>query len=109
MKTIKVLVVPADLSKPIEVREVLPHLDAMKPLVDGWLEVVALAAPPASCYLDEEGKLRHKPLNQRATALVQRHNARFADFIAGDAFVCGPPRAGVDTDCPDEYLKLVES
>lgn len=106
---IKVLVIPADHSKPVEAREIEPSLDQMQALVGGWLEVVDVLEPLGSMYLNEEGKLRRLPLNQRATALIQRHNAMLLDVIVGDAFVSGPPdREGQDTDCPLEYLGLAD-
>lgn len=105
----KVLYVPANIAEPMEVREIEPTLDGMKALVGGWLEVVGLTNPVGTLYLDEEGKLKRLPFNQRATAIAQQRNAMFLDFIAGDAFISGPPdREGNETECPAEYLELAD-
>lgn len=109
MSLIKIVVIPADSSQAVEVREIEATPEVMGGIVGGWLEVVGLTGPLASLYINEEGKLRRLPLNQRATALVQRHNAMLGDFIVGDVFIAGPPDLeGNDTDAPEEYQRLVD-
>jgi hypothetical protein len=110
--TIKVLFVPSDGAKPVEVREIEPTLEHMQPLVGGLLQVVNLESPPGSLYCHDEGKLMGLPTNGRATALLWQFNPAFIhqDFVAGDAFICGAPdEEGNDTSAPEEYLGLADA
>lgn len=106
--TINVVFIPADLTLPVEVRELSPHLGSMQQLIGGHLEVLSLYEPEATLYLDEEGKLKRRPLNQRATELVQRHSP-LREFIVGDCFISGPPDAdGDETSVPAFYVELCD-
>lgn len=106
---IQVVVIPANPALPTELREIEPDLTAMQAIVGGYIEVAGLLEPLATMYINEEGKLMRLPLNQRATAILQRHNPAMAGYVVGDVFICGVPnRDGKDTSCPDEYLRLVD-
>lgn len=79
-------------------------------LVNGTIEHVALARPPASMYVNEEGKLEGLPINRRATLLLWMHNPafRYADVVAGDALVTGPADGnGYDTSVSEELLQTL--
>lgn len=104
MEPITVLFIPADESRPIETREIIPDLDGLKSLVGGYLEVVGLTNPLATMYVDMDGKSKGLPVNARATFLGISQNHMLGDFIVGDVFICGVPDAGgIDTDCPPFY------
>lgn len=106
---INVVFIPADITQPVEVREVSPHLGPMQKLIGGHLEVLSLYEPEATLYLDEEGKIKRRPLNQRATELVQRHSPLRGDFIVGDVFISGPPDDdGDETSVPTFYVELCD-
>jgi len=80
---------------------------AYQDAVGGNLEVITLQSPPGSLYLDEEGKLKELPYNERATRLVDQAVPGFAgrDVVVGPALVTGPVTAGgYDTDVPADLL-----
>lgn len=62
--------------------------DHLRELVGGWLEVVR-TRDDRIMVIDEEGKLKGKPLNQPATILY----GSTADYIAGDAVLMDRPDA----------------
>lgn len=64
-------------------------LEELQEYVGGWIELVLLDRETNKCmWIDEEGKLKNKPMNERATLLV-RGKGLIADndFIVGDALV----------------------
>ena len=67
--------------------------EGLKKAVNGWLEVVSF--PFAECrglvgYIDEEGKLKQKPVNYKATYLWEKaYGQRLSDFLVGDVVICG--------------------
>jgi hypothetical protein len=65
-------------------------LEEYQALVGGYIEVVTLPDGRA-LVLDEEGKLKGRPLNRRATALWHEA-APYArrDVLVGDVVVCTP-------------------
>jgi hypothetical protein len=82
----------------------------LRSLVTGNLEVVELFRPPASLYINEEGKLHDLPLNERATVITWTHNSAFRgrDLILGDAFIVGPvDDEGNDLTVPNELVELL--
>ncbi len=109
---ITAVVIPADRQVPLRKEQLEPaDADAYRRLVGGYLQVVNLDRPPASMYVNEEGKLTEGlSVNRRATALLWVHNSAFrdADYIVGDAFLVGVPDAeGNDTSVPAELVKLL--
>jgi hypothetical protein len=105
------IVVPADPGQPVAMEHIAKDdLTAYRRLVGGHLEVIHLERPPASLYLNEEGKVLELPLNPRATALLWMHNASFRgwDLIVGNAFILGPPDdESYDTTAPAELVELL--
>jgi uncharacterized protein DUF3846 len=108
---ITAIVLPADMDQPIRQQQIEPSdLTAYRRLVGGNLEVVELFRPPASLYINEEGKLNDLPLNQRATVITWVHNSAFRgyDLILGDAFIVGPVDGnGDDLTVPQELVTLL--
>jgi len=108
---ITAVVLPADIDQPIRQQQIRPSdLATYRELVGGNLEVVELFRPSASLYINDEGKLNHLPLNQRATVITWAHNSAFRgyDLILGDAFIVGPVDGnGDDLTVPHELVKLL--
>jgi hypothetical protein len=105
------IVIPVDLDEPVRQQQLNnSDLDAYRQIVGGHLQVVNLIQPPASLYLNEEGKLEGLAVNLRATALLWVHNGAYRerDVVVGPAFIVGPPdRRGDDTSAPDDLLELL--
>jgi len=105
------IVIPVDPAQPIRQQQLDKNdLDAYRQIVGGNLEVINFVSPPASLYLNEEGKLEGLAFNHRATVLLWVHNSAYRDrdVIVGSAFILGPPdRRGDDTSAPDELLELL--
>jgi hypothetical protein len=108
---ITAIAIPADLNRPVERVEIKPiDVDAYRALVGGNLEVLGLDQPPASLYVNEEGKLDGLPLNHRATSVLWMHSSVFRgkDVVAGDAFIVGPAdEHGNDLTVPAELETLL--
>ena len=60
-------------------------LEELNKIVGGYIEIVYLTNKRI-LVVDEEGKLKQKPFNVRATTVSQV--SRYGDFIAGDALLC---------------------
>jgi len=56
--------------------------------VDGYIERIPLPSRGADMWVNEEGKLKHLPLNHGATRLWEE-NYGCTDYTAGDAIVTG--------------------
>lgn len=111
---ISAIVIPADEQIPLrQDRIVTSNLDDYQRLVGGHLEILTFESPPATMYLNSEGKNLELPVNRRATMLLWAHDQRFRylDYIAGDAFLVGPVDAhGDDTGVSDEFVhRLLEA
>ena len=108
------IVIPVDPDEPVRVEPVpadrAQRSETYRAWVQGWLEVVELREPGASLYINEEGKIRQMPVNQRATALAWLHCPGFRgrDLISGPAFLVGPVQEnGEDGSVPDGLIHLV--
>jgi len=105
------IVIPVNLQQPIRQQQFHKHdLDAYRTLVGGNLEVITLDRPPASLYLNDEGKLLELPVNIRATTLLWAHHSAFRgkDAIMGPAFILGPvDRHGDDQTAPQDLIDLL--
>ena len=73
--------------------DVEPTLEQMQKFVGGYIEVVTSADTNSQIVLDEEGKLKGKPLNKEATELYvgEEKDDTCAgwdfDYIVGDVMV----------------------
>ncbi len=107
------IIIPADNEVALQQGQIdtsdLPNYQA---ITGGPIEHVELTDPPASMYVNEEGKLLHLPMNRRATLLLWMHNPafRYEDFVAGDALLVGPgDDNGYDTNVPEDLAHLLFS
>ena len=79
--------------KPKYIDDVEPTLKEMQDFVGGYIEVVQSADTKSQIVLDEEGKLKGKPINKEATELYlgeeQDDTSAGWDFdvIVGDVIV----------------------
>jgi hypothetical protein len=108
---ITAIVIPVDLREPIGLEQFDPHdLNAYRRLVVGNLQVLNLDRPPASLYINEEGRQMGMPVNTRATALLWVHHSAFRDqdVLVGPAFIVGTPdKDGDDTSAPQDLIDLL--
>ena len=61
------------------------QLDELQKMVGGYIEIVP-AGKGKIMVLDNEGKLKDKPVNNAATMMFMQ--AGYCDIIAGDVLVC---------------------
>jgi hypothetical protein len=107
---IDTILIPADEREPVRLNEVEPRLTNYQQLVGGYIEAISLEQPPLNLYLNEEGKVNELPTNRRATLLLWMHHPafRYADYVAGDAFLTGPTdSSGNDTDVPGSFAQVL--
>lgn len=97
MVPIRVLYVPA--SGDAEVVTMEPSLRNFRALIDGYLE--AISGRGWMAYVDEEGKLKHRPENPLATLLAHEHGWPNGDVLVGDVAFLGPPDGPAETSVPD--------
>lgn len=62
-------------------------LDELQKLVGGYLEMLCPVATGAYLLGDEEGKLKHKPINFNATSLYQEMTNIVDDPVVGDCIL----------------------
>jgi hypothetical protein len=64
------------------------QLEELQAIVDGWIEIKFLRDDEGRVMvLNEEGKLRNLPYNERATMLYRKF-LYVHDFIVGDVLIC---------------------
>jgi hypothetical protein len=102
------ILIPACETKPLVLKD-FKSLDDYQAEVDGGIQHIGLAGPPSSLFVNEEGKLRELPANQRATLLLWLHNRPFLlrDEIWGDAILLGPTYWGETQDVPPSFASLL--
>lgn len=61
------------------------QLEELQAMVGGYIEIVP-AGKGKIMVIDDEGKCKHKPLNNAATKIFVQ--AGYYDIIVGDALVC---------------------
>lgn len=86
--------------------EEIPNtLEALQAKVDGHIEVIGLTER-WKLIIDEEGKLRRLPINQKATRLFQSFCYNSNDFVVGNAVVAAVDASGEDFESltPGEIL-----
>ena len=67
------------------------QLHSMQRLVGGYIEIVPIGGTPRRrevLVVDEEGLLKHKPLNEAATRLYRGNPPQHGGLIVGDAIRC---------------------
>lgn len=106
------LFIPADYTKPCEVRELDPSglLESLQTTVGGYVEVAHLEREELDMYLNEEGKISGQPFNKRATVVAFNLHWRHAqgDYITGDVMVLGgPDDAGDNQGLTPGQVKLM--
>lgn len=100
----KAIFIPADNSQPLEIRELNGFEDFQK-AIDGWLETIPYPGrDDVAPYFDEEGKVKGKDKNARATVLLSP--VMFPnDYIAGDCLLVGfDIETGEDLDIPEDLV-----
>ena len=106
---VRALRIPADQDDPITALEVHDLAD-YQAVVGGWIEPVDISALGVTVFVNEEGLLRHLPINPRATFLWWYFvpEARQKAMLVGPALVVGLPDAkGDSTDVPDTVVDLL--
>lgn len=103
------IVIPVDESESPFWLTFTDYTDYQK-VVGGTFEVIDLTTPPASLYVNDEGKLIGLPVNRRATLLLWLNNPAFfmKDVVCGPAVLIGPADAeGATMDLPAELSVLI--
>ena len=65
------------------------ELKELNKVVDGHIEIIYLPKESSLMVVNEEGKLKDKPINTEATRLYRKNFPHISDFIVGDVLVCG--------------------
>ena len=100
----KALVIPADSAEPTRY-ENLEGLEDFQRVVGGWIETLPMEGNIAP-YFDEEGKIKGRPKNDRATKILAG-SMMPDDYIAGDCLFVGfDIDTGEDLDYPDGALEV---
>lgn len=107
----KGIVIPVLESEPMYIRE-FDSLNDYQVVIGGYIEPVDLTVPnPATMYVDEEGLLKQKEGNARATLLLMLHNPAYlftGALIVGTTVIVGPPDDEGDTlNVPDYFATLL--
>ena len=106
---VKGLWLPSGADSPIEEHD-FTALANYQTAVGGWIEAVDIPALSITLFVNEEGLLRHLPLNSRATFLWWFHvpTVRQSAMLVGDAVVVGLPNPeGDSTDAPNGAVALL--
>jgi hypothetical protein len=101
--------IPQDEDRPLY-KVAVDGLSGMQEAVGGYIQVIDLTPLNASLVLDEEGKLKSKEINRRATLLfwLLFPSIRHRDVVVGDAIIIGQPdEQGNSTDVPESLVKLL--
>lgn len=81
--------IPSDYLKPcLPIAIARGQLTELQKIVGGYIEVVPCGR--LQLIVNEDGISKDLPLNHRATALHQLHQADRVQFLRGDAFLVGP-------------------
>lgn len=102
--SIRIITIPADETQPVTPSDSPGDLNALQAAVGGYIEAVGTGN--ICLWLDEEGKLKGRPVNARATKLAHRIKAISAqDVIVGDAVITGfNDDTGENADAPEAAL-----
>lgn len=61
-------------------------LKELQSVVDGYIQGISMGDKHIA-IMDEEGKLKGKPINEKATALFRKHH-NTEDTLVGDVLLC---------------------
>lgn len=108
----KALVISPDGS--VEVKNLNGYKDFVTELDGGYIELLHLT-DDAHAYLDEDGKSKNLPINQRATSLLQdelKIGLHPNDFIVGKLIILGCLNEdgihdGEEYDIPEHLIKRI--
>lgn len=77
--------------------------------VGGYIETVKMDGHPLVIVADEDGKVKHLPINRRATCLLWLLNPAGlgGEFLVGDVVILGARPRGSITDLPANLLALL--
>lgn len=106
---VRAVLIPVDLGEPVVVGTVDGSPAGLWAAVGGAQpEVLPLDGQGTAMLVDEYGKVKHLPRNDRATALADVLRPGFArsDFIAGPALVIDTdPETGGPADVADDVVR----
>ena len=102
--SIRIITIPANEAQPVTPSDSPGDLAALQAAVGGYIEAVGTGN--ICLWLDEEGKLKNRPVNTRATKLAHRMKAISRhDVIVGDAVITGfNDDTGENADAPESAL-----
>ena len=93
------------------VREIAPDLQVLQSIVDGYIEHVTLPGE-GHLYCDEEGKLKHAPVNNLATsvamALGWMPGLTGQDVLCGTVVFLGDGDEGEEDDVPPSVVAIAQ-
>lgn len=99
--TVRAVIIPADPNLPVATTTLSSDLRSLQAAVGGYIEPVGRALDWVA-WADEDGKVKGKPYNKRAThamAFMSNHNPN--DPIAGDVVVLGTDKTGASANVPN--------
>ena len=92
----------------LSVEQIRKGLSAKRKIVSGDIECITLDRDfKMQMFINEAGKLEHRPLNEMATA-VFRSYFDTDDWIAGNALICGVDSYGESTDLTEKQIKEIK-
>lgn len=88
-----------------------PGLSAVRAAVGGSIQLLRTARLPGTLIVDQEGTLKGRPLNQRATLIwwLHRWRARGAEVLVGPALLAGSVRPDGGFQDPGLFGDLIRS
>lgn len=90
----------------VDVIDITPTLENMQAQVGGLIQVVDFS-PSLTAWMDEEGKLKSKPVNLAATKVWEFYFG-FSDVLAGDVlFTGGADDNGESTSISDRDISMI--
>ena len=101
------IIIPVEWNYPLTRTELVSLADFQR-VVGGWIEHVGLNEELA-LLVDEEGRVKHLPINRRATLLRRLYHeaSRESPAIVGSAVLIGPPIEEEFGDVPEMLERLL--
>lgn len=92
----------------LSIEQIRKALPAKRKIVSGDIESIILDRDfKMQMFINEAGKLEHRPLNEMATA-VFRSYFDTDDWIAGDVLICGVDDQGESCDLTEEQIREIK-